>query len=51
MPATYIVRVFERGSGELIEVLDFDSREQLGIFFANGASFDPDRYYQVSRSA
>lgn len=51
MPSTYVVRVFETGTGELIDTLDFDSRESLAIFFANGAKLTADRYYQVTATS
>jgi hypothetical protein len=33
--------------GIYVETLGFETRESLGIFFANGATLAPDRYYRV----
>jgi hypothetical protein len=50
MPVTFVVRVFEgecRSLAEWVETLEFETRESLAIFFANGAALSPNRYYEV----
>lgn len=51
--APFKVEVFildpeESSRGIYQETLGFESRESLGIFFANGATMAPDRYYRVT---
>jgi hypothetical protein len=51
--APFKVEVFvldpaESSRGIYTETLGFESRESLAIFFANGATLGPDRYYRVT---
>jgi hypothetical protein len=44
----YFVRVLDRTSGEVLETLEFENRQQLGLFFES-ATFE--YVYKVSRAA